>query len=130
MTKDATWGNCNVISYNYIDTVGELILSKYNPFRYRGYYYDIETGFYYLQSRYYNAQWGRFLNADTYINANGGINGYNMFAYCDNTPNMYIDENGESIVGCFVVLFAAASMVSGFFVIYFADEYTVFWSQT
>ncbi len=65
-----------------------------NPFRYRGYYYDIETGFYYLQSRYYNPEWGRFLNADGYLNANGDIIGYNMFAYCNNNPVNLIDENG------------------------------------
>ena len=89
------WGNFRIISYNYIDTVGELILSKYNPFRYRGYYYDIETGFYYLQSRYYNPEWGRFLNADGYINANGDMLGYNMFAYCGNNPVMGYDPTGE-----------------------------------
>ena len=66
-----------------------------NPFRYRGYYLDNETGFYYLNSRYYNPLWGRFLNADGYLNANGDLIGYNMFAYCSNNPIMNIDPNGE-----------------------------------
>ncbi|MBR6563606.1 MAG: hypothetical protein IKK70_06695 [Clostridia bacterium] len=56
-------------------------LGQYNPFRYRSYYYDVETGFYYLQSRYYDPTVGRFINADGIIGANGGIEGYNMFAY-------------------------------------------------
>ena len=68
---------------------------EYNPFRYRGYYYDIETRYYYLQTRYYNPEWGRFLNADGYINANGDILGYNMFAYCGNNPVNRIDPSGE-----------------------------------
>ena len=72
-TYDA-WGNFT-LAYNSTATLDRLIVGNYNPFRYRGYYYDTTTQLYYLQSRYYNAQWGRFLNADTYINANGGING-------------------------------------------------------
>lgn len=66
-----------------------------NPFRYRGYYYDVETGWYYLQSRYYNPEWGRFLNADGYLNANGDIIGFNLFAYCSNNPIMGYDPTGE-----------------------------------
>jgi len=90
-TYDA-WGNCTVnptSGYNFI-------LSN-NPFRYRGYYYDTETGYYYLQSRYYNPTWGRFLNADGYINANGDIIGFNMFAYCSNNPIKYTDPTGNVI---------------------------------
>ena len=68
----------------------------YNPFRYRGYYYDRETSGYYLQSRYYNPEWGRFLNADAYLNANGDIIGLNLFAYGSNNPIMFVDPNGEA----------------------------------
>ena len=66
-----------------------------NPFRYRGYYYDAETGFYYLQSRYYNPAWGRFLNADAYISSTGTLIGFNMYTYCENDPINYYDPNGE-----------------------------------
>ena len=66
-----------------------------NPFRYRGYYYDTETGFYYLQSRYYNPEWGRFLNVDGSVNANGDLIGFNMYAYCSNNPVMYFDPCGN-----------------------------------
>ena len=65
-----------------------------NPIRYRSYYYDTETGLYYLQSRYYNPEIGRFLNADGLLNGNGDILGYNMFAYCSNNPVMFNDKNG------------------------------------
>ena len=66
-----------------------------NPIRYRGYYYDFETDFYYLQSRYYDPAMGRFINADGYINANGDMLGFNMFAYCSNNPVMYLDYSGQ-----------------------------------
>ena len=70
-------------------------IANINPFRYRGYYYDTETGFYYLQSRYYDPVVGRFLNSDVAIGANGGIIGYNLFAYCNNNPVIHIDSLGQ-----------------------------------
>ena len=73
-------------------------IGQYNPFRYRSYYYDTETGFYYLQSRYYDPTVGRFLNADGIVGANGGIQGYNLFAYCNNNPIIYIDISGMSLL--------------------------------
>ena len=88
-TYDA-WGNVTV-SYS---NGGASTAARYNPFRYRGYYYDIETGFYYLNSRYYDSNAGRFLNADIYINANGDLIGFNMFAYCGNNPVMGYDPSG------------------------------------
>ena len=71
-------------------------IANINPFRYRGYYYDTETGFYYLQSRYYDPVVGRFLNADAILGANGGIIGYNLFAYCGNNPVIYVDYFGNA----------------------------------
>ena len=65
-----------------------------NPFRYRGYYYDTESGYYYLQSRYYDPEAGRFLNADGYVSTGQGIPGHNMFAYCNNNPVNYKDSEG------------------------------------
>ena len=70
-------------------------LANINPLRYRGYYYDAETGFYYLQSRYYDPALGRFLNADSYASTGQGFLGYNMFAYCGNNPVSRIDKNGD-----------------------------------
>ena len=89
-TYDA-WGKCYVTYQNG----GASTAARYNPFRYRGYYYDTETGFYYLNSRYYDPEVGRFLNADGYINGNGDLIGYNMFAYCGNNPVIGYDPLGE-----------------------------------
>ena len=98
-TYDA-WGNPYepVYSYNSGVSATDRANAELNPFRYRGYYYDVETGYYYLQTRYYNPEWGRFLNADGYINANGDILGYNMFAYCSNNPISFNDPTGEGKV--------------------------------
>ena len=63
--------------------------------RYRSYYYDAETGLYYLQSRYYDPETGRFLNADGYISTGQGFLGTNMFAYCENNPVNMVDIYGE-----------------------------------
>ena len=69
-------------------------LGAQNPLRYRGYVYDTETGLYYLQSRYYNPTWGRFINADGYASTGQGIIGNNMFAYCGNNPVIRHDPTG------------------------------------
>ena len=58
----------------------------YNPLRYRGYVYDPETGLYYLQSRYYNPEMGRFVDADGFTSTGQGLLGNNMFVYCGNNP--------------------------------------------
>ena len=69
-------------------------LGEKNPYRYRGYRYDTETGYYYLQSRYYNPEWGRFLNADVLISKEHGLIASNIFAYCLNNPASNKDDNG------------------------------------
>ena len=79
---------------------GEIVsaegdLAEINPLRYRGYYYDSETGFYYLQSRYYDPENHRFINADSYASTGQGFLGVNMFAYCNNLPVILHDSNGE-----------------------------------
>ena len=70
--------------------------AEVNPLRYRGYYYDTETGFYYLQTRYFDPAIGRFINADTFATTDiTGLLSSNMFAYCENNPVMGVDYNGE-----------------------------------
>ena len=84
------WGKCTVTNATGY-TVGEK-----NPFRYRGYYYDTETGLYYLNSRYYNPEFGRFISADNAISNSGkSVNGYNLFAYCFNNPVNMDDQAGN-----------------------------------
>ena len=80
----------SVATYEY-DAWGNIVsssgrLAEINPLRYRGYYYDNETGFYYLQSRYYDPANRRFINADSYASTGQGFVGTNMFAYCNNSP--------------------------------------------
>lgn len=71
-------------------------MASINPLRYRGYYYDTETGFYYVQSRYYDPIVKRFINADEVSNfaANGEFLSYNLFAYCGNNPISREDSEG------------------------------------
>ena len=80
------WGN--IIKSAQVATGGSNAHAV-NPFRYRGYYYDSEIGLYYLQSRYYNPEWGRFLNADSVVY--GSLLGFNQYAYCDNNPVIKVD---------------------------------------
>ena len=92
--------NALVASYEY-DPFGNILsatgeMADENPFRYRGYHYDTNTGFYYLQSRYYDPLICRFINADAYASTGQGVLGYNMFAYCGNNPVMRIDLTGHS----------------------------------
>ena len=89
-----------VDSYYTYNAWGELTYSsgsmaEINPLRYRGYYYDTETGFYYLQSRYYDPVTHRFINADSIASTGQGFAGTNMFAYCNNSPVMYSDHTGH-----------------------------------
>ena len=85
------WGNILSVTGSMASTLGAI-----NPFRYRGYYYDTETGFYYLNSRYYDPQAGRFLNADSIVaGISDELSGYNLFVYCFNNPVNMSDYDGN-----------------------------------
>ena len=93
------WGRCIEAKAVTADDDGHAVtdpdhIAFINPFRYRGYMYDAESGLYYLNSRYYDPETGRFLNADGLLGANGDILSYNQFAYCSNTPIMGYDPTG------------------------------------
>ena len=77
---------------------GTANIAHINPLRYRGYYYDSETGFYYLQSRYYDPVMHRFINADSLASTGQGILGHNMFAYCLNNPVHFLDSAGQAAI--------------------------------
>lgn len=87
------WGNILSTSGSMAATLGAD-----NPFRYRGYYYDTESGLYYLQTRYYDAAIGRFINADGYTSTGQGFLGNNMYAYCLYNPVSYSDPAGNASV--------------------------------
>ena len=93
-TYDA-WGNPLSTSGTMASTLGSA-----NPLRYRGYIYDTETGLYYLQSRYYNPTWGRFINSDVVMGINSDIGTYNLFSYCGNNPVNRYDNGGKSWFTC------------------------------
>ena len=103
------------VSYVYdaygqiVSMTGDATLQKLNPCTYRGYYYDAETGLYYLQSRYYNPEWGRFINADKtevmQLSKSSAVNG-NLFLYCNNNPINNTEVSGmitpANIIGALV----------------------------
>ena len=101
------WGN--------ITTGGEEGIGKLNPIRYRGYYYDRETGYYYCQSRYYNPEWCRWISADMYFDTQDGILSTNMYAYCQNDPVNRFDPTGTEwyhwAIGAGIVIAAGALVV-------------------
>ncbi len=112
-----------VVKYNYdawgrhniTDADGESIMDAehigyLNPFRYRSYYYDVETRLYYLQTRYYDPEVGRFISQDDVDYAEPEvINGINLYAYCGNNPVMNVDPTGTSfLLFIFGVLLAGA----------------------
>ena len=105
------WGNGKVCSASGTENTSSSFIGNINPFRYRGYYYDVETGLYYLQTRYYEPRAGRFLNADSvdYI-APDIIGGLNLYAYCNNNPVMYSDPEGTFV---WALIGAVAGAVAG-----------------
>ena len=96
------WGQVMSVTGPMATTLGQQ-----NPLRYRGYVYDTETALYYLQSRYYDPEMGRFINADIYVSTSQTVMGHNMFAYCGNNPVQNIDTKGE-------FFFTAIGSLTGF----------------
>ncbi len=91
------WGNHKVYDANNIENTDSAFIGNINPFRYRSYYYDVETGLYYLNARYYDPKTGRFINADDPLNCDPeDINAFNLYAYCGNNPIMLCDSSGQS----------------------------------
>ena len=96
------WGNCTVYDSSAKVLTDPTSIANLNPLRYRGYYYDAETGFYYLQSRYYDPANCRFINADGLFT--DGFVGSNLFAYCVNDPVNTVDPTGNFAITATVAL--------------------------
>ncbi len=107
------WGNTRVLNEYGYEEENSSFIGNVNPFRYRGYYYDTETGFYYLQTRYYDPSIMRFINADNYelVATLSSSHELNLYAYCGNNPVMYTDETGEGffLVACLVGVIVGAT---------------------
>ena len=99
------WGEVLSVTGTMASTIGQK-----NPIRYRGYYFDAETNFYYLQSRYYDPVIGRFINADGQLN-NTALLGYNLFSYCGNNPIIQYDPLGQ--VPWLVIGIIAITVIGG-----------------
>lgn len=96
--------------YNNLDEINAFIAIK-NPFRYRSYYYDFETNLYYLNSRYYDPEIGRFINADDITTLDVTkitLNGLNLYAYCLNNPVNDFDVNGHLLFTFLIALIVGA----------------------
>ena len=108
------------VKYKNNSSEEEKAILNTNPFRYRGYYYDNETGLYYLNARYYDPSIGRFISPDVLTildETKGQINGLNLYMYCNNNPIMYVDPSGFSFWSVFkkiagIVMMAVAIAVA------------------
>lgn len=102
------WGN-----YAINDT-SNIGLGEINPFRYRGYFYDTDMGLYYLKTRYYDPEVGRFINMDSIFYADVQvINGLNLYAYCGNNPVVNIDKEGTFFLTALLVGALVGMVVGG-----------------
>ena len=112
--KYDSWGNHAVLDANGADIASATHIGNLNPFRYRGYYYDAETGLYYLPLRYYDPETGRWLNMDLFQNADPWlVNGINLYAYCINNPVNHIDSTGGFAIAGAIALIGLGALIFG-----------------
>ena len=106
------YGNCTIAS-----STTDYALATVNPIRYRGYYFDQETGLYFLNARYYSPEWRRFISPDdtAYLNPEN-VNGLNLYCYCYNDPVNYCDPSG-----CFSITAILIGAAIGFATSYLSD---------
>lgn len=102
--KYSAWGNVSVLDGSDTVNTSGTFIANINPFRYKGYYYDKETGLYLVTTRYYNPEWCRFISPDSieYLDPSS-INGLNLFAYCNNDPVNKIDPSGHFAISLTVL---------------------------
>ena len=107
------WGATTTTYHN-----GASASTVSNPFTYRGYYYDKETGLYYVSSRYYDPEIGRWISPEPNVYAGAfdsgsGLVGYNVYAYCANNPVNFSDPTGEFILTALIVGAVAGAVIGG-----------------
>ena len=92
--KYDAWGKHKVLNPDGTENTDASFIGNRNPFRYRGYYYEKQTKLYFLKSRFYDPETGRFISADSidYL-APDTVNGLNLYAYCGNNPVMNVDPD-------------------------------------
>ena len=101
------WGNYTLNEYldeeSYYENLDKFVIDN-NPFRYKGYYYDVETGLFWLSSRYYSPELCRFISPDSvdYLDPSS-INGLNLYAYCNNDPINYADPSGHIAISTLIL---------------------------
>ena len=107
--KYDAWGICKVLNADGSMITDDTHIGILNPFRYRSYYFDTETNLYFLKTRYYDPEIGRFMTIDdiSYLDPKR-INGLNLYAYCLNNPVKYVDYNGTSVTAILIGLGIAA----------------------
>ena len=115
--KYDAWGKCKLLNADGSEITDSNHIGILNPFRYRSYYFDTETGFYFLKTRYYDPETGRFMTIDdlSYLDPDS-INGLNLYAYCRNNPVNRVDSEGNFaistiLIGC-LIAFAVGATVS------------------
>ena len=93
------WGNHKVLNPDGTENTSSTFIGNINPIRYRGYYWDSEFSLYYLQSRYYDSETGRFISPDSlqFLDSSD-VQGLNLYTYCNNNPVMDTDPTGYSIL--------------------------------
>ena len=103
------WGNCTIGA-----GTTDYAVANANPIRYRGYYYDDDTGLYYCNARYYSPKWRRFISPDdtAYLDPES-VNGLNLYCYCNNDPVNYADPSGCAMVSFLIGLGIAALIGAG-----------------
>ena len=119
--KYDAYGNHKVLDNNRNVSNSKYFIGNINPFRYKGYYYDVETGLYWISSRYYSPELCRWISSDDveYLDPES-VNGLNLYAYCGNNPVNNYDPTGHLFWSC--LLGAAISLVVELAIDYFEDD--------